>query len=123
MSKSKLEDLEIYSEAVSIANEVWDVVINWNNFEKRTIGSQLCRAIDSVGANIAEGFGRCSRLDNARFTKIARASLFESKHWLMQANARRLLRNDVSSRFIERIENLIPRISAYINYLKKTENE
>jgi len=123
MSKSKLEDLEIYSEAVSIANEVWDVVINWNNFEKRTIGSQLCRAIDSVGANIAEGFGRGSRLDNARFTKIARASLFESKHWLMQANARRLLRNDVSSRFIERIENLIPRISAYINYLKKTENE
>jgi len=123
MSKSKLEDLEIYSEAVSIANEVWDVVINWNNFEKRTIGSQLCRAIDSVGANIAEGFGRGSRLDNARFTKIARASLFESKHWLMQANARRLLRNDVSGRFIERIENLIPRISAYINYLKKTENE
>ena len=120
MSKSKLADLEIYSEAVNIANEVWDVVISWNDFEKKTIGSQLCRSIDSVGANIAEGFGRGSKLDNARFSKIARASLFESKHWLMQANTRRLLGNSLSDKIRERIDNLIPRISAYINYLQES---
>jgi four helix bundle protein len=120
MSKSKLADLEIYSEAVNIANEVWDVVISWNDFEKKTIGSQLCRSIDSVGANIAEGFGRGSKLDNARFSKIARASLFESKHWLMQANRRRLLSNSLSDKIRERIDHLIPRISAYINYLQES---
>jgi len=119
----KLNDIEAYKIAFNLSNYVWDVVIKWEYFTKTTIGKQFVDSTDSISANIAEGFGRGSRLDNARFTKIARASLFEPKHWLMQANARRLLRDDVSSRFIERIENLIPRISAYINYLKKTENE
>jgi four helix bundle protein len=120
MSQSSLEDLEIYSEAVSIANKIWEIVISWNGFEKGTIGSQLCRAIDSVGANIAEGYGSGSKIDNARFVKIARASLFESKHWLMQANTRKLLSDEIFLKTRGRIENLIPRISAYINYLSKT---
>lgn len=112
MSKSRLEDLEIYIEATNIANEVWNTVISWNDFEKRTVGMQLCRAIDNVGANIEEGFGRGSRLDNARFSKIARASLFESKHWLAQANTRRVLTVDLNNIISERIENLIPGVSA-----------
>jgi len=119
MSHSSLEDLEIYSEAVSIANKIWEIVIRWNRFEKETIGSQLCRSIDSVGANIADGYGRGSKIDNARFVKIARASLFESKHWLIQANTRKLLPDDIFYETKGRIENLIPRISAYINYLQE----
>ena len=119
MSQSSLEDLEIYNEAVSIANKIWEIVIRWNGFEKGTIGSQLCRAIDSVGANVAEGYGRGSKKDNARFVKIARASLFESKHWLIQSNTRKLLPDDIFYETKERIEILIPRISAYINYLQE----
>jgi len=118
MSQSSLEELEIYNEAVSIANKIWEIVIRWNGFDKGTVGSQLCRAIDSVWANIAEGYGRGSKIDNARFVKIARASLFESKHWLIQSNTRKLLPDDMFYETKERIENLIPRISAYINYLK-----
>ena len=119
MDQSSLEDLEIYNEAVNIANNIWEIVIHWNGFEKGNIGSQLCRAIDSVGANIAEGYGRGSKKDNARFAKIARASLFESKHWLIQSNIRKLLSDDKFFETKKKIENLIPRISAYINYLQE----
>ena len=119
MSQQSLEDLEIYNKAVSIANKIWKIVIRWNGFEKRTIGYQLCRAIDSVGANIAEGYGRGSKKDNARFVKIARASLFESNHWLIQSNTRKLFPDDIFYETKERIENNIPRISAYINYLQE----
>ena len=115
MSQSSLEDLEIYNEAVSIANKIWEIVIRWNGFDKGTVGSQLCKAIDSVGANIAEGTGRGSKIDNARFIIIARASLFESKHWLIQSNIRKLLPDDVFYETKERIENLIPSIITYIN--------
>jgi four helix bundle protein len=119
MGHSSLEELEIYNEAVSIANKIWESVICWNGFEKGTVGSQLCKAIESVGANIAEGYGRGSKIDNARFVKIDRASLFESKHWLIQANIRKLLPDDLFYESNERMENLIPRISAYINYLQE----
>ena len=65
MSQLSLEELEIYNEAVSIANKIWEIVIRWNGFDKGTVGSQLCRAIDSIGANIVEDYGRGSKIDNA----------------------------------------------------------
>jgi len=93
------------------------------DFVKRTIGSQLVRAVDSVGANIAEGYGRGSKLDNSRFVKIARGSLFETKYWLIQANTRKLLSNDDLTEIIAKIDTLLARISAYINYLSKSSQK
>ncbi|MCJ7555035.1 MAG: four helix bundle protein [Ignavibacteriaceae bacterium] len=120
MKKSSIEDLEIYQSSIEISDKIWDLVIPWDNFAKNTIGSQLVRASDSVGANISEGYGRGSKLDNARFVKIARGSLFETQYWLNQANKRKLLSNDDLTEIISKIETLLPRISAYINYLSKS---
>ena len=52
------------------------------NILKETIGKQLFKAADSIGANILEGTGRGSFQDNRRFVKIARGSLNETQHWL-----------------------------------------
>ena len=94
-------------------------MIKWDRFARNTVGSQLVRAIDSVGANLSEGYGRGSKIDNARFAKIARGSLFESKYWLVQAKKRKLISDLEASQIISNIESLLPRISAYINYLLK----
>ncbi|MBK9097119.1 MAG: four helix bundle protein [bacterium] len=83
------------------------------------MGGQLLRAIDSVGANISEGYGRGSKVDNARFVKIARGSLFESKHWLNISHRRKLLSDNEFKETLDEIESLLPRLSAYINYLTK----
>jgi hypothetical protein len=40
-------------------------------------------AAGSIGANIAEGFGRWSPRDQARFYEIAKGSLEEVRHFLM----------------------------------------
>ncbi|MFC4210150.1 four helix bundle protein [Pedobacter lithocola] len=37
---------------------MWNIVITWDYFSKDTIGKQLCRAANSISANIAEGYGR-----------------------------------------------------------------
>ena len=123
MKNSSIKDLEIYQASIEISDKIWNMVIPWDDFVKRTIGSQLVRAVDSVGANIAEGYGRGSKLDNARFVKIARGSLFETKYWLNQANTRKLLSNDDLTEIIAKIETLLPRISAYINYLSKSSQK
>ena len=117
--QSRIEDLEIYKETLDISDIIWKLVLNWNGFEKNTVGSQLVRAIDSVGANISEGYGRGSKIDNARFAKIVRGSLFESKYWLVQANKRKLISDLEANQIISKIESLLPQISAYINYLLK----
>jgi len=120
MEQSRINDLEIYNAAFNISNKVWAIVIKWNSFEKNTLGSQLVRAIDSVGANIAEGYGKGSKLDNARFVKIAKGSLFETQYWLKQANVRGLINEHTFQALILEIDNLLPRISSYIKYLNNT---
>jgi len=122
VKKSRLEDLEVYKISLEISDRVWNIVIRWDNFSRNNIGGQLLRAVDSVGANISEGYGRGSKLDNARFVKIARGSLFETKHWLTISNRRKLLSDSDTKEILEDIEILLPRLSAYINYLSKSSN-
>ena len=122
-SRSRLEDLEVYKISLEISDKVWNLVIHWDNFSRNNIGSQLLRAVDSVGANISEGYGRGSKIDNARFVKMARGSLFETKHWLTIAHRRKLLSDFETKEILDDIENLLPRLSAYINYLSSSSNK
>ena len=123
MKKSGLEDLEVYNFSIEISDIIWNVVVQWDNFSRNNIGSQLLRAIDSVGANISEGYGRGSKIDNARFVKTARGSLFETKYWLNISNRRKLLINADLNEISNKIENLLPRLSAYINYLSSSSRK
>ena len=76
MITSKFEGLEIYQLAEKLSDMYWDIVIKWNSFPKRTVGAQYVNSSDSVGANIAEGYGKGSFADRSRFAKISRGSLF-----------------------------------------------
>ena len=123
MKKSRLEDLEVYNFSIEISDIIWNVVVQWDNFSRNNIGSQLLRAIDSVGANSSEGYGRGSKIDNARFVKMARGSLFETKHWLTISHGRKLLSDTETKEILDDVESLLPRLSAYINYLSNSSNK
>jgi four helix bundle protein len=85
------------------------------------VGRQLIKAGDSIGANIAEGSGRGSFADNRRFARIARGSLFEVKHWLRRAYNRKLLTETEVVRLSELIDELTPKLSAYIKSIGKQQ--
>jgi len=76
-----------------------------------------------MGANIAEGSGRGSSAEKKRFAKIARGSLFEVKHWLRRAYKRQLLSDSEVKLFQKLIEELTPKLSAYINAIGKKQVE
>ena len=119
--KTAFENLQVYQLAEQLSDLAWAAIKKWQYLEKDTIGKQLVRSSDSIGANIAEGTGRGSKKDNMRFAKIARGSLFEVKHWLRRAYKLELLSDSEVNKFQETLEILTPKISAYINSLAKKE--
>lgn len=117
--KTAFENLQVYQLAEQLSDLAWNLIQRWRYLEKDTIGKQLVRAVDSVGANIAEGTGRGSPADNKRFAKIARGSLFEVKHWLRRAYKSDLLNQDEIDSFQVILNELTPKLSAYINSIGK----
>ncbi|NJN54474.1 MAG: four helix bundle protein [Anaerolineae bacterium] len=108
------EELRVYQLAERFSDQVWDIVVAWEPFAKDTLGKQLVRAADGIGANIAEGTGRGSYQDNRRFVKIARGSLFESRHWLRRAYARQLLTSEQIKQLKPLVDELGPTLNAYL---------
>jgi four helix bundle protein len=114
MTRTNFENLQVYQLAERLADEIWDVVVVWEPFAKDTVGKQIARAADSIGANIAEGSGRGSFLDNRRFVKLARGSLNETKFWLRRAYRRKLLTKGQVNKLKPLVDELAPRLNAYL---------
>jgi len=113
------EELKVYQLSEELADEIWNIVIDWPEFARDTIGKQMTRSADGVGANIAEGTGRGSFQDNRRFIRIARGSLYETRHWLRRAYRRKLLSDEQIKKLKTILNELSPKLNAYLNSIGK----
>ena len=120
MPRTRFENLRVYTLAEDLADLVWSIVVKWDRFARDTVGTQLTKSADSVGANIAEGEGRGSYQDNRRFIKIARGSLQETQHWLRRAYRRQLLKPDEIEKLKPIIARLSPTLNAYLRSVGKS---
>ena len=77
-----LWSMKVYRQALFLGDIAWQDVTKLSS-DRRTWGlsDQLYRAIGSVGANIAEGYGRGTGKDRARFYEYALGSARESRDW------------------------------------------
>jgi four helix bundle protein len=123
MVRTNFENLRVYQLSEEIADLTWDIVVKWKRLAQDTVGKQLIKSADSIGANIAEGTGRGSYADNRRFARIARGSLFEVKHWLRRAYRRDLLSENEVSKLQNLVNELTPKLSAYINSIGNRKNK
>jgi four helix bundle protein len=112
MAGRSFEQLRVYGLAEELADAV-DVAKGGGNLARDTIGKQMIRSADSVGANSAEGCGRGSFQDNRRFVRIARGSLYETRHWLRRCFRRRLLTAAQIKKLKPLVENLGPQLNSY----------
>ena len=110
-----LDDLEVYQRAEKLSDIIWLEVTVWNDyFAKDTVGKQLVRAADSIGANIAEGFGRYHYKDNKNFCYYSRGSLIETKGWLKKAKTRHLIAEQGVNDFLDELEQIHKMLNSYI---------
>ena len=70
-------DLLIWQRGMDLADTVEELVGRLPEGERFTLADQMIRAVRSVPTNIAEGHGRFSPADFARFLTIAHGSLTE----------------------------------------------
>jgi four helix bundle protein len=86
-----IEEMELFRRYVDVANWVWKTVRAWDILARDTVGKQMIRAADSVGANLVEGDGRYMDADALHFFVIARASARETRYWIRLAQDRELI--------------------------------
>ena len=115
----KVGDISAYKISYDLGNKVWAIILKWDYFAKDTIGKQLARCIDSISANIAEGFGRFHKKDKIRFYYNARGSVFEAQDWLKKAKDRELLTKEE----FEEVLSELRRLPKEINQLIKFTND
>jgi four helix bundle protein len=121
--KTNFENLEIYSLAERLADEIWEIVLRWNSLARDTVRKQIVQSADSIGANIAEGNGPGSEQDYRRFLRIARGSLNETRHWLRRAFIRKLLSKKQIESLTPIIEKLTPKLNAYLGGIGTFKNK
>lgn len=114
MERTNFERLEIYKLSEKLSDQIWKAVCRWDNLARDTVGKQIIRAADSIGANIAEGSGRGTAPDLRRFMRMARGSLYETKHWLCRAYRRRLLTEKEVNDLVPTVGELAPKLNAYL---------
>lgn len=115
MVSKRFQELDVYRLAEKLEEEIWKVVVEWDSLAKDTVGKQIIRSADSIGANIAEGAGRGSFPENRRFIRIARGSFYETQHWLRRSYCRNLLTQQHLDRLKPIIDELAPKLNAYLN--------
>ncbi|NTW32854.1 MAG: four helix bundle protein [Bacteroidetes bacterium] len=110
----KLEELQVYQLSMEIGEKVWGIIINWDSFSKDTIGKQLGRSVDSVAANLSEGFGRYHYNESKHFYYYSRGSLYETKTWLTKAYNRKMITENDFNIFMSNIDIIGIKLNNYI---------
>lgn len=108
------ENLRVYQLSEKLSDSIWTMARGWDQLAKDTIGRQLIRSADGIGANIAEGTGWGSFQDNRRFVRNARGSLYETRHWLRRAHARHLMSVEEVKAVKPILDELGPKLNAYL---------
>ena len=119
MNHLPIEQTKVFQCFVQVANDGWDLVQPWDGFAKSTLGKQLVRSLDSIGANMAEGGGRYGTTNSLHLFVIARASARESKYWISVAESRRLVATDKVAELLSSIDKGTQMLNSLINYRRR----
>ena len=108
---------------MELSEKIWNIYQAMPNNLKYNIGDQTLRSIDSIGANIAEGYGRFHYRDSMKFYYNARGSLWESKHWIYLLYKRSLIDKALFEEMMNYINTLGKKLNSFIESIKrKTTN-
>lgn len=118
-----LEGLRVLKSCEDMCDSIWNFVQAWNEFARNSVGLQLVRASDSIGANIAEAHGRFNFGKKTQFLSYARGSLFETKYWLNRVSSRRLIDGANVTAYLAQLAAIARQLNAFVASIKSQRRD
>jgi four helix bundle protein len=118
----KLEDLKLYQECLDFEQEIWNIVNEWEGFNKETVGKSFLESADEISGNIAAGYGRYDFKDKKHYCYISRGYLLKTKGWLIKSKERELVGEEKTEELIEFIEKIHRMLNAYIRSIGRPKD-
>jgi four helix bundle protein len=115
----RFEKLAVWHRAVEFAGVVYKTTRSFPDDERFGLTSQMRRASVSISSNIAEGSGRTSDTDFARFIEIAYGSVMEVVSQAQIAKLQGLLNNTEYGKLYQESEEIARMLSGLRSTLVK----
>lgn len=113
--------LDVYREAKSLARDLFHVTKRLPPYLRWRLGGQLDSAVESIGANIAEGNGRKNAFHGntelIRYAHMALGSANETEHRIAGLYDRELMTPEEFGVFSDRIDKIKRMLWAWIRAL------
>ena len=117
----KFEKLDVWKEAVAFVSDIYKLTKEFPRSEQYGLTSQLNRAVVSISLNIAEGQGRNSDIDFARFIQFSIGSLNEVVTILYIALDQKYLNDETYKTLNMKCEKISKMLHSFRNTLKKKQ--
>ena len=112
------EKLEVYNDAVELANQTYEITKTFPRSEIFGITNQVRRAAISIPSNIAEGSSR-GKKEFIHFLNIALGSAYECVPLLEISKRQGYLNHESFSELINNLHKISAKINALKNSLRK----
>jgi len=119
----KLEDLKLYQECLDFEQKIWDIVNQWEGFNKDAVGKSFLQSADAISGNIASGYGRYNFKDKKHYCYISRGYLLKTKGWLIKSKERELISAEEAEELIEFVEKIHRMLNAYIRSIGRVKTD
>ena len=113
ITQDPLWKLEVYRLGLFVAEIGWDDVVLLNkNSLTRDAADQILRSLNSISANIAEGYSRSTGKDRARYFEYALGEAREAQDRYFKV--RRVLKNEVVLHRIKLLTQIVKMLNALV---------
>ncbi|MCC7476380.1 MAG: four helix bundle protein [Pirellulales bacterium] len=107
----RFEKLDVWQRSIGFAGLIYAITRDFPSDERFGLANQMRRAAVSISSNIAEGSGRVSDVDFARFLEIAYASLMEVVSQSTIAHRQKFMSNDSYNQIYHEADELARMLS------------
>ncbi len=111
--------LQVWEKAHSLTLKVYNVTASFPKEELYGLTSQIRRSSSSIPTNIAEGCGRSSDAELARFMQISLGSASELEYQLLLVHDLNYLDDEMHTELHENVTEVKRMLTSFIKKLKK----
>ena len=111
-------ELITWQKSIELTIEVYKITKLFPVEEKFGLVSQMNRAVVSIPSNIAEGFARCNKKENAYFVNVSYGSAMELETQIVIAKKLKFLEESEFEKVDKLLEEVLKLLYNYRKYLK-----